>query len=176
MFVGNVVRQRMRLAAVTTRVVAAGQFVWRSLSVLGCGLLFSIGMASPAAAQWIELEDLAGPYIDGEPFDLLFFNADGENAILKILPPKDPPPEPFPTRGVLIFEYADETGEVLQVPWSVIETYKTFNDLLLEEANAWLQTKEYGRAFRNLLYIYDHGGKKNPALRCHLEKLPVSRR
>ena len=97
-------------------------------------------------------------------FDLLYLNDAGENAILKILPKQDPPRQPLPKQGVLIFEYADESAEVLQVPWAVIDTYKTYNDLLLEEANAWLQAGESGRAFRNLLYIYDHGGKNNPAL------------
>lgn len=121
--------------------------------------IFAWGSAVPSHAQWIEEEDLVSPILDREPFDLLYLSQLGEGAILKILPKKNPPPQPLPRTGVLVFEYADESGEVLQVPWSVIETYKTFNDLLLDEANAWLQQEEYGKAFRNLLYIYDHGGK-----------------
>jgi peptide/nickel transport system substrate-binding protein len=126
--------------------------------------LFAFGTAAPARAQWIEQEDFVSPILDNEPFDLLYLNEIGEGAILKILPKKNPPPEPLPQSGVLVFEYADESGEVLQVPWSVIDSYKSFNDLLLDEANAWLQEEEYGKAFRSLLYIYDHGGKDKPAL------------
>ena len=135
---------------------------WEGALIACCLVVF--GIVSPAAAQWIDQEDLVGPFIDVEPFDLLYLNDSGENAILKILPKQDPPPDPLPRRGVLIFENADESGEVFQVPWAVINTYKTYNDLLLEEANIWFNAGEFGRAFRNLLYIYDHGGKNNPAL------------
>ena len=119
---------------------------------------------TPSNAQWIERQDIVSPILDNDPFDLLFLNERGERALLKILPKKNPPSKPLPKSGVLVFEFADESAEVLQVPWSTIESYKSFNELLLDEANVWLSQKDYGKAFRNLLYIYDHGGKNNPEL------------
>ena len=116
-----------------------------------------------STAQWIENEDLVGPFVDHEPFELLFLNAGSDNAILKIRPLSEPLRSPFPDKGILIFQFATETDEQLQVPYSCIKVHKTFNDILIEEANQWLAEKQYAPAFRNLLYVYDHGGKQNDA-------------
>ncbi len=123
-----------------------------------------VGNSSICYGQWIEKEDLVGPLVDGEPFDLIYLNQDGENAILKVLPARDPVPNPIPSRGMLVFEYADESEDLLQVPYSSVASYRTFNELLIEEAIRWLAEDDYAKAFRNLLYVYDHGGKNDPQL------------
>ncbi len=131
------------------------------------GLLALSGLflvASDCSAQWIEKADLVGPYIDEEPFDLLTLNEEGDGAIFKIIPQKTPPTKPLPDRGMLVFEFAVNSEDILQVPFASVATYQTFNELLIEEANGWLRNDEYSKAFRNLLYVYDHGGKSDPDL------------
>ena len=76
--------------------------VGRGLSVLMLFLAFAL-TAESALGQWIEERDLVGPYVDGEPFDLLYLNEQGEDAILKIAPLAKPPKKPLPDRGELIF-------------------------------------------------------------------------
>lgn len=160
MFARKTARQPFVSQAWTAWITDGGRHASRIFALV----VIAFGWVEPSCAQWIEKEDLVSPILDREPFDLIYLSEVGEGAILKILPKKNPPPQPLPQTGVLVFEYADESGEVLQVPWSVIQTYKTFNELLLDEANAWLQGEEYSKAFRNLLYIYDHGGKNQPEL------------
>ncbi len=116
------------------------------------------------SAQWIEKADLVGPYVDEEPFDVLILNGEGDNAIFKIVPQTTPPTDPLPDRGMLVFEFAANSEDILQVPFASVESYKTFNELLIEEANGWLKKDEYSKAFRNLLYVYDHGGKSDAQL------------
>ena len=139
-----------------------------NLTIRCCALLligwFAVSVTSDCRAQWIEPSDLVSPLVDGEPFDLIKLNADGGNALIKIIPQLEPPGKPLPGTGTLIFEYADSSEDLLQVPYSSVEYYKTFNELLIEEANAWLEGSEYPKAFRNLLYVYDHGGKNDSKL------------
>jgi len=117
-----------------------------------------------ARAQWIQLDEIPSPLLDVEPFDLLILNKDAESAILKIIPLSDPIPNPKPSNGTQVFEFANSSGEKLQVPFSSISQHKTFNQLLVEEANRWLTDDDYFPAFRNLLYVYDHGGKGDAAV------------
>lgn len=126
------------------------------------GLLYS---AIPLHAQWIKKEDLKGDYVDGEPFDLVFLNEAGEFAILKTKPIKGKlPPNPLPERGELVFEYFQDVDERLEVPYSSIARILTFNEILVEEANQWIETGEYSKAFRNLFRVYNLGGKDDPAM------------
>lgn len=117
-----------------------------------------------AEAQWIEQQDVRGPFVDSEPYDLLFLNEDGENAILKIKPLPGEVTDPLPTRGQLVFEYFSNSEEKYEVPYSSLDQIKTFNQLLVEEANQWIDDGEYARAFRNLFYVYNHGGSDDPEL------------
>jgi peptide/nickel transport system substrate-binding protein len=128
-------------------------------------LLWLLFAAVPMHAQWIKKEDLKGDYVDGEPFDLVFLNEAGEFAILKIKPIADKlPPNPLPERGDLIFEYFREGDLRLEVPYSSIARILTFNEILIEEANQWIATKEYSKAFRNLFRVYNLGGKDDPTM------------
>jgi len=133
---------------------------------IAAGALFWLFFAAlPSHAQWIKKEDLKGDYVDGEPFDLVFLNEAGEFAILKTKPIKGKlPPNPLPERGELIFEYFQDVDERLEVPYSSIARILTFNEILVEEANQWISTKEYSKAFRNLFRVYNLGGKDDPAM------------
>ena len=64
----------------------------------------------------------------------------------------------------LIFEYFQDVDERLEVPYSSIARILTFNEILVEEANQWISTKEYSKAFRNLFRVYNLGGKDDPAM------------
>jgi tetratricopeptide (TPR) repeat protein len=117
-----------------------------------------------ASGQWIEKRDLVGLYVDGEPFDLLYLNEDGENAILKIAPLAKPPKNPLPDRGELVFAFPIDTDEKFEVPYTSIEKYTSFNKLLIAEADVWMKEKKFPEAFRNLFHVYNRGGKKDPAM------------
>ena len=139
-------------------------FVWM--------LAFASAATSLCSAQLIERSDLVGPLIDGEPFDLIILDESAENAILKVLPLGDKVPEgEFPTRGILVFEFFEDGEDVLEVPWDSVAKISTFADLLLEEAAAWQRSKEFPKAFRNLLWVYDNGGKRDPELVSSLKEL-----
>ena len=130
--------------------------LWLLLLVLPC---------SVSQAQWIEQQDLKGGYVDSEPFDILFLNKNGENAILKIKPlGKALPPTPLPGQGSVIFEYLSDSDEQFEVPFSSIEKIQTYNQLLVEEANDWIQEGDYSKAFRNLFHVYNRGGKDDPEM------------
>ena len=129
-------------------------------------------VASPCQAQWIERSELVGPFIDGDPFDLIILNKSGENAILKVLPLGEKvPPGELPSNGILVFEFFEDGEDVLEVPWDSVEKISTFADLLLQEAEDWKKKKEFPKAFRNLLWVYDHGGKKDAQLVSSLKQL-----
>ena len=151
----------------------ASKFV-RSNLLLAFLLLsaWQLVFASTSSAQWIEKTDLVGPFVDGEPFDLIILNKDGDNAILKVLPLGDKvPARGIPDKGSLVFDLFEDGEDLLEVPWTSVAEIKTFNDLLIEEAEDWKSKKEFPKAFRNLLWIYDHGGKSDPQLVSSLKKL-----
>jgi tetratricopeptide (TPR) repeat protein len=129
-------------------------------------VLTSILMSGATAnAQWIKDKLLLqGPFVDSDPFDLIYLTDQGENAILKVLPLTKDYSGGLPDQGSLQFDFFEGGEETLEVPFSSVESIKTFNDLLLEEANAWLEEKEYTLAFRNYLHVYDHGGRSDQKL------------
>ena len=103
------------------------------------------------------MEDISRPLVENEPFDLIFLQTKG--VILKIVPLRDPPGDPLPQSGNLVFEYFSESEGLLTVPFSEVRDYKTFKELLVDEAEAWMAEKRYDLAFRNLLWVYDHGSQ-----------------
>ncbi len=131
-------------------------------------LFWILLFASPCPStysQWIEKADLKGPYVDSEPFDLIFLNQSGEDAILKIKPLEGAlPSTPLPERGQLVFEFFSGEDERFEVPYSSIEKIQTFNELLVDEADQWIVEKEYAKAFRNLFHVYNRGGKDDPKM------------
>ncbi|MFK7767500.1 MAG: ABC transporter substrate-binding protein [Mariniblastus sp.] len=144
------------------------RFRFASLGLL-CAIV-ALGLSSNANAQWLEKEsELVGPFVDGEPFDVIFLNDDGDKAIMKVKRLKDFPDE-IPTQGQLVFEYFSDDEDKLEVPYSSIAKVKTFEDYLIEESDAWLEEGEYAKSFRNLLWIYDNGGKQDPKLVAALKK------
>ena len=106
-------------------------------------------------------DDIAVPLIENEPFDLVTLNRSNKGAVIKILPPEGLT-LPLPERGDLVFEFAEDSELPLEVPFSAIVKYETFSDLLLVEANQMMDRGDLSKAFRNLLYVYDHGGKSRP--------------
>lgn len=152
---------RRRLARVAQRLAG----VLLAVSLVVCG-------ASDASAQWLKNgeQELQRPFVDQEPFDLLFLNQNGENAVLKIKPLKVVPTGGFNRRGEIVFEMMQGFDEKLAAPNSSVEKVKTFNELLIEEADQLIKREEYADAFRNLLFVYDHGGKQDAELVASLKK------
>ena len=135
-----------------------------------------VGFAIPLNAQKPELEISPGisQLVDREPFDRIYLDEVNEFATLDIVPPLEIPTKPLPDRGVLVFKLIDNDEFDLEVPWGRVIDYKTFNELLLEEAELLLEKNNYARAFRNLLYVYDHGRKNDAGLRKQLQKILIA--
>jgi len=125
------------------------------MKVVAC-LLALLTQPLAAEAQWIEMQDISRPLVENEPFDLMFLQTEG--VILKIVPLREPPEDPLPKSGNLVFEYFADSEGLLTVPFSEVRDYKTFKELLVDESEAWMAEDQYGLAFRNLLWVYDHGG------------------
>ena len=142
------------------------------LATVACVIAIESFVVSSCSAQWIERSDLVGPFIDGDPFDLIILNKSADNAILKVLPLGDKAPQGnLPAKGILIFEFFEDGEDLLEVPWDSVQQITTFSDLLIQEAEGWKKNKEFAKAFRNLLWVYDHGGKSDPELVSSLKKL-----
>ena len=114
------------------------------------------------------------PLVDREPYDELKLDDYNNNVVIQIIPLKDPPEMPLPENGYLQFEAPDLNENVLQVPYENIVSYRTFIQLLIDEANQLIQSENYASAYRNLLYVYDHGGQRQPGNRKIDSELPVS--
>ncbi len=138
------------------------------------GSMQSIAMAQDPEKDLILPEELAtklpGPLVEEDPFDLVFLDDENDHIIMKVVASSNPPPKPFPDRGVLAFEFKTQSDFNYQVPWDRVVDYKSYNQLLIDEANTWLEEKEYAKAFRNLLYVYDNGGKNNEQIKKSLQK------
>lgn len=148
-----------------------GKFLTAFLVFFAVAVL-SLLTTATCSAQWIEKSDLVGPFVDGEPFDLIYLNEDGDNALMKVLPLGDKAPTGgIPAKGLLVFEFFEDGEELLEVPWTSVNRIQTFDDILIEEADAWKANKEFPKAFRNLLWVYDHGGKTDPDLVKSLKEL-----
>ncbi|MFT5300354.1 MAG: peptide/nickel transport system substrate-binding protein [Mariniblastus sp.] len=122
-------------------------------------------LPSQATAQVVERQDLVGPFVDGDPFDVIYLNDKGDDAIMKVKPlGKGLPKTPYPDRGQLVFEFLNDDEDKYEVPYSSLKEIRTFQDLLLEEADQWVKEEEFPKAFRNLFYIYNNGGKEDPQM------------
>lgn len=112
--------------------------------------------------------DWPSPLLDEDPFDVLYLDDRSDNAIIKIVPPRELK-RPFPDEGQFLFEFAEESEFLLQVPYNNIADYVTFNDLLLSEAEDFLADRQYADALRNLLHVYDNGGAADEKVRRRLQ-------
>lgn len=164
---------KIKLAQDCSVVWLFGSTVGRRAMLFLFAMLLISAISSESSAQWLKkgLSELKRPFIDGEPFDLIILNKNGEEAILKVKPLEERMPTmPLSDRGSVVFEMFSGFDERLEVPTSSIEKIRTFNELLLEEADVELKKKAYANALRNLLFVYDHGGKSDPELVKSLEK------
>lgn len=106
--------------------------------------------------------------VEREPFDLVFLDEFNNKARMEVVPLLNPPSKPLPTEGVLVFEFIDNSVDLYEVPWKNVVDYKTYRDLLLEEAEQLIKEEKYARAYRNLLYVYDRGNSKDVALQTKI--------
>ena len=139
-----------------------------------------VGLAMPVMAQdrkpekpKLEISPGIAQLVDRTPFDRVYLDEVNKYATLDIVPPLEIPSDPLPQRGVLVFSLIDNDEYRLEVPWGRIIDYKTFNDLLLEESELLLEKENYARAFRNLLYVYDHGNSNDKELKKQLKRILV---
>ena len=128
----------------------------------------ALACVSAGLAQVVEDGDWPSPLMDEEPFDVVYLNDKCDNAIMKIVPP-DNLKRPFPRDGVLRFEFREDSEFILQVPYEFIEEYVPYSTLLLEEAEQFLDERDYAAALRNLLYVYDNGGASDPDVKRKLQ-------
>ena len=137
---------------------------------------FLLGASTSVTAQIDKLKVLDGtttyknpvelqrPFIEEDPFDLVFLDKVNKFSILKIEPLIKPPVKPFDVDDIIRFDFKEESEYQYQVPLARVVDYKTYNQLLMEEASIFLQEKDYSAALRNLLFVYDNGGKRDPTI------------
>ena len=86
-----------------------------------CVLVLSFVPAS-LSGQVVEKEELAevlkGPLLEEEPFDLIFLDPYNRESIMKVVPLKKAITPPYPTDGFLVFEFREDSENLLQVPWT----------------------------------------------------------
>lgn len=139
-----------------------------------------VGGTTPITAQdskpqkpKLEISPGIAQLVDRTPFDRVYLDEVNKFSTLDIIPPLEIPSDPLPTNGILVFSLVDNDEYKLEVPWGRVIDYKTFNDLLLEEAELLLEKENYARAFRNLLYVYDHGNQDDKQLKKQLKRILV---
>ncbi|MEZ6094614.1 MAG: ABC transporter substrate-binding protein [Pirellulaceae bacterium] len=147
------------------------------IGVLGYGLVvlcmqFAVSCHAqkdegPIGSRLIDNIDL----IDQEPFDRIYLNEDNDNSEMDIVPLIDVPPKPLPTSGNLVFELMDGSWPKLQVPWDVVVDYKTFEELVLDEAEELIKDGNYSKALRDLLYVKDSREGENPEVENKLQSV-----
>ena len=132
------------------------------------GLSVSAFICNVAPGQVIEKKQLnefiQGPLLEESPFDLIFLDPYNREAILKIVPLKKEIKKPFPADGFLVFEFAEDSENLMQVPWNRVVDFKPYKTLIREEADNWMEQREFGLAFRNYLWLYDRGGRDDPQI------------
>ena len=156
-------------SALATRRTFARRSV--TFSIFTCAFLLvsvllksEVEQTTVAQKPKLEISPIAAQLVDKEPFDRVYLNKDNQFATLDIVPPEKIPSKPLPERGALEFEWVEDDEYRFEVPWGDVIDYKTFNELLLEEAQLLLTEKDYSRSFRNLLFVFDHGGKGDAQL------------
>ena len=140
------------------------RFVYVTVIWLGC-LFCAEALSQDATSNASQV-----PLIEQTPYDLIQLDDLNGNITIKIKPLTEPLREPFPP-GNLVFEAPELSDERLQVPYANISGYRSFQDLLRAEANRFIRDEQYGKAFRNLLYIYDRGGKSDRKLTNLIQNL-----
>lgn len=123
------------------------------------------------AQQPDQSDELVTPLVEQEPFDLIKLDEFNGGVEIRITPLKEPPPVPLPDQGVLVFEALELSDDLLQVPFAKVASYRSFSDQLRAEAIQLIRNEEYGKAFRNLIYIYDHGGQEDAELANTIQNL-----
>lgn len=101
------------------------------------------------------------PLIEREPYDEFKLDDYNSNVVIRIPPLREPPTDPLPSNGNLVFESPDLSDDLLQVPFGNVVYYKTYLQLLREDAGRLMNEENFGLAFRNLVYIYDNGGSRD---------------
>lgn len=113
--------------------------------LIGCG---------PLAAQERLFEQ--------EPFDQITLNKANESAVLKVQPLELPDrrlPEPLPRRGAIRVRLLDDPGKLYEVAWQAIDQVELFEQLVLKEAEALVEAKEYDRAYDYFKFLEEQHPK-----------------
>lgn len=126
------------------------------------------GQDAPGAPAF---EKASVPLIEQEPFDLITLDEVNGSVEIKIKPLPKPPSDPLPNSGFMVFEAPDLSDDRLQVPYNNIVSYRSYQQMLRAEATEFSRAKEYGKAFSNLVYIYDNGGRDDPKLNNDIQNL-----
>jgi ABC-type transport system substrate-binding protein len=92
---------------------------------------------------------------DREPFDQLTLTAANGNAVVEILPLANPPTNLQPTDRLRI-RLVKNPQQDYEVTWQDVAKYRSYNQLVFEEAQQLVQDKKYNAAFRNFDYLLKH--------------------
>ena len=140
----------------------------RHIAMLLIGVCAMVLAAGNSSGQVVEDGDWPTPLMDEAPFDLIYLDKNSDDAIIKIVPIKDLR-KPYPRDGFLRFEFREDSEFTLQVAWEHVESYVPFNELLLEEAELFLDERKFSDALRNLLFVYDSGGAADEDVKKRLQ-------
>lgn len=96
--------------------------------------------------------------MDRDPFDRLHFD-DTEHPTLDIDPlvvegyGLNQPIDPSSMKGRAVFTIPDYPDRVFAAPWNAITKVERYSDLVMTEARNAMDTKDFNRAFRTLLFL-----------------------
>ncbi len=145
-------RRAVRCAAHALRLRA-----WRRIG-MGALLCLAAALASAQDAEDAEDEEELQPakapveLMDREPFDQLTLTAANGNVVVDILPLETPPVNLQSTDRlrVRLVKYPDQEYEVT---WENVASYRSYHQLVFDEAQRLVREKKYSAAFRNFDYL-----------------------
>ncbi|HMP81052.1 MAG TPA: hypothetical protein PKD54_16475, partial [Pirellulaceae bacterium] len=109
--------------------------------------------------------------VERDPFDRIYLDEFNKFATLDIVPLLNPPSRPLPREGSLIFDLPEDSLNQYIVPWANVINFKTYNELLLEEADTLVEQQDYARAFRYLMRVHDREGGRNAAVVSRIRRV-----
>ncbi len=133
-------------------VVLVGLWVLRGMAAVGMPQEADKEAAGedPEVKLQVKLE-----LLERSPFDQVTLDAENGNAVLDIVPLESIPTDPKPTDRLRIHLVSDPE-QAYEVLWQHIVKFKSYHQLVFDEAQRRMREKNYDEAFRDFDYLLHH--------------------